>query len=316
MKKLVSILIIIVMLVGACAISAGATTAPVAYIGDANYDGFIDVFDATFIMRALAKLVEPTAVQELFGDVNKDGKLNIIDATNIQRYVADLYTDSYINYFYNYDMLENDFYADYESGVAMAGVPVTFTVNAETGSPVLSYELYIDDECVATSETNSITYTFEEAGVYDVEMRINAYFSTGSIGFRQYEVVEPFESETPLFKTLYTTGKIQWGTITYHVNGIAVHADAIGGEGPYQYKFVFERPAGVWYGAQTLTYTQDYSDDNVFELVPIKYSEVDDGSAGRWSDLECKMTVYIKDSNGNEVSRELPIIYRADVPIG
>lgn len=316
MKKVVSILLVAVMLASTFVISISAATAPAGTIGDVNFDNNIDVLDASFIMRVVANLEKANAEQVLFGDVDKDGKLNIIDATNIQRHIAGLETNSYIEYWYNYDMLENDFYSDYESGVAMAGVPVTFTVNAETGSPVLSYELYVDDICVAISDTNSITYTFEQAGEYDVEMRINAFYATGRIGDSNFKVVEPFESDTPLFKTLYLTGKIQWGTITYGVNGMAVHADAIGGEGPYQYKFVFERPAGVWYGAQTLTYTQDYSDDNVFELEALAYSEVDDGSGGRWDDLECKLTVYIKDSNDNVVSREMPIIYRADVPVG
>ncbi|MBQ7132942.1 MAG: hypothetical protein IJO20_00430 [Ruminococcus sp.] len=315
MKKLLCILVVMAMLVGACVISTTATTAPAGYIGDANYDHDIDIYDATFIMRVIAKLEEPTAVQELFGDVNKDGELNIVDATNIQRYLVDLKTDAYINYWYNYDMLENDFYADYESGRAMAGVPVTFTVNAETGSPVLSYELYVDDVCVATSDTNSITYTFDNPGVYDVEMRINAYFSTGSIGFRNYEVVEPYESETPLFKTLYTTGKIQWGYITYGLRDVRVYADAIGGEGPYQYKFVFERPEGSWYNAAIVTTVQDYSEQNYYQLEQIHWRDVVE-SGSRAADLECKVHIYIKDANNNVVERVLDIVYVADYPIG
>ncbi len=317
MKKLVSILVVMAILVGACVISVGATTAPAGYIGDANYDGVTDIFDATFIMRVVAKLEEATAVQELFGDVNKDGKLNIIDATNIQRHVADLEPDAYVGYWYNYDMLENDFYADYESGVAMAGVPVTFTVNAETGSPILSYELYVDDVCVATSDTNSITYTFDKAGVYEVEMRINAFFATGSIGFREYEVVEPYESDTPLFKTLYTTGKIQWGYIAYGLRNVRVYADAIGGEGPYQYKFVFERPEGLWYNAETVTTVQDYSEQNYYELEVIDWRDVvEEDHRGHVPDLECKIHIYIKDANDNVVEREMDIVYTADYPIG
>lgn len=316
MKKMISIMLLMAIMVTVCIFSVNATTAPAGYIGDANHDGFLDVSDATFIMRVLAELEKADAEQILWGDTDKDGKLTIIDATNIQRYHADLYPHGYVNYSYNYDMLENDFYSDYESGMAMAGVPVTFTVNAETGSPVISYELYVDDVCVASSNINSITYTFEEAGEYDIEMRINAFYSTGSIGEENFKVVEPYESETPLFKTLYLTGKIQWGTITYGRDDMAVHVDAIGGTAPYQYKYVFERPEGVWYGAQALTHTQDYSDDNVFELEPIYYSDVDEGQTGRWDDLECKLTVYIKDANGIEISREMPIIYTGDIPIG
>lgn len=315
MKKLISILIIMVVLVGTCVINVGATTGPAAYIGDANYDNDVDIYDATFIMRVIAKLERPTAVQLLLGDVNKDGKFNIIDATNVQRYLADLKTDAYVNYWYNYDMYENDFYADYESGKAMAGVPVTFTANAETGSPVLTYELYVDDVCVATSYKNSITYTFDKAGTYNVQMRIKAFFSEGTIGFRNYEVVEPYQSETPLFKTLYTTGKIQWGYITYDLRNVRVCSDAIGGEAPYQYKFVFERPEGLWYNAGIVTTVQDYSEQNYYQLETIHWRDVvEDGH--RADDLECKIHIYIKDANGNVVDREMDIVYVADYPIG
>lgn len=316
MKKIISIMLIMAMMLTLCILSVNATTAPAGDIGDANCDGMLDISDATFVMRVVAGLEKATAEQTLLGDTDNDGKITIFDATNIQRYHAKLYPHGHVGYWYNYDMLENDFYSDYESGVAMAGVPVTFTVNAETGSPVLSYELYIDDVCVVSSNSNSITYTFEEAGEYDVEMRINAFYSTGYIGERDFKVVEPYESETPLFKTLYLTGKIQWGTITYGVSGMKVYADAIGGTAPYQYKFVFERPDSVSYKAETVTKVQEYSENNVYELEPLRYSEVDDGYGGRWRDLECKLTVYIKDANGVEISREMPIVYRGDVPIG
>lgn len=316
MKKIISIMLTVAMMLTVCVLSVNATTAPAGDIGDANCDGTLDITDATFVMRVVAGLEKPDLEQGFLSDTDRDGLITIFDATNIQRYHAGLRQHGYIGYWYNYDMLENDFYSDYESGMAMVGVPVTFTVNAEAGSPVLSYELYIDDVCVVSSNSNSITYTFEEAGEYDVEMRINALYSTGYIGERDFKVVEPYESETPLFKTLYITGKIQWGTITYGMNGLAVHVDAIGGTAPYQYKFVFERPDSVSYKAETVTKVQEYSENNVYELEPLRYSEVDDGYGGRWRDLECKLTVYIKDANGVEISREMPIVYRGDVPIG
>ncbi|MBQ8860984.1 MAG: PKD domain-containing protein [Ruminococcus sp.] len=316
MKKIISIMLTVAMMLTVCVLSVNATTAPAGDIGDANCDGTLDITDATFVMRVVAGLEKPDLEQGFLSDTDRDGLITIFDATNIQRYHAGLRQHGYIGYWYNYDMLENDFYSDYESGMAMVGVPVTFTVNAEAGSPVLSYELYIDDVCVVSSNSNSITYTFEEAGEYDVEMRINALYSTGYIGERDFKVVEPYESETPLFKTLYITGKIQWGTITYGMNGLAVHVDAIGGTAPYQYKFVFERPDSVSYKAETVTKVQEYSENNVYELEPLRYSEVDDGYGGRWRDLECKLTVYIKDANGVEISREMPIVYSGDVPVG
>lgn len=316
MKKLVSVLLCMVVMLSMCAVSTYATTAPAGYIGDINLDGKVDINDATYIMRYVAKREDVDIEQKYLGDVTNDGKITILDATNIQLYVAKKKTDYKINYPYNYDMMCNDYFADYESGVAMAGVPVTFTLNAYAGSPVLGYELYVDETCVATSESNSITYTFEKSGIYQVELRINALYATGYRGFSNYKVVEPYESETPMFKTLYTTGKIQWGTITYDRKDVKVHADAIGGKGPYQYKFVFERPKSAYIDEpEKITKVQEYSENNVYELEVIKFEEVYDGW-GVAPDLGCKVTVYIKDANGVEVSRELEIWYIGDYPIG
>lgn len=315
MKRILSIVIAMVMIVSLCTVSVGAATPTAGMVGDLDKDFDVSILDATYIQMVLAKLYEIDAKTEYLADVDQDGTLSIVDATYIQRFLADLVQDNYIGRRFNYDMLENDFYSDYESGMAIKGLPVTFIANVDSGSPVLSYELYVDDVCVAVSDTNSITYTFEEAGEYDVVMHINALYATGYIEKHKYTVVEPYESDVPMFKTLYLTGKIQWGTITYGVDGMAVYADAIGGQAPYQYKFVFERPVDVSNSAETVVTTQDYSEDNVYELDVLNYEDVTDGYF-RWQDLECKLTVYIKDANDNVVSREMPIIYRGDVPVG
>ncbi len=326
MKKIISIMLAMVMVLSVCVVSVSAALPPMGYVGDANQDGVIDVTDATFILRAMAKLETPNEDQTLYGDTDVDGQLSVLDATNIQRHEANLYPCGRVGFSYGYDMIENDFYSDYESGMAMAGVPVTFGVNADAGSPILSYKLFVDGVCVGESESNTITYTFEKAGEYDVEMIINAYYGDGNV-YKRFKVVEPYESELPQFKTLYLTGTVQWGSITYDVDDMKVTADAIGGQGPYQYKFVFERPATAEYGAEIITKTQEYSENNVYELEKIKYGDVAimipeyDPWGNLYyrvedSDLDCKLTVYIMDANGNEVSRVMPIYYDDDYPIG
>lgn len=315
MKRILSILIVMVMVMSLCVISVGAATPSAGMVGDLDKDFDVNILDATYIQMVLAKLHEIDTETEYLADVDQDGTLSIVDATYIQRFLADLVQDNYIGRRFNYDMQINDHYSDYESGMAIKGVPVTFGINAYTGSPVLSYELYVNDVCVATSDTNSITYTFEEAGDYIVDIRVNALFGIGNYRDLEFTVVEPYESDIPMFKTLYLTGKIQWGTITYGVDGMAVYADAIGGQAPYQYKFVFERPVDVSNETETVVKTQDYSEDNVYELEVLNYEDVTDGYF-RWQDLDCKLTVYIKDANDNVVSREMPIHYCADVPVG
>ncbi|MBR2715966.1 MAG: hypothetical protein IKB73_07170 [Ruminococcus sp.] len=319
MKKIICTLMVAVLILSVGLVSINATTAPAGVAGDTNRDDRVDALDVTLIQRHLAKMESVDYIQFGLGDVDEDKDLTIYDATNIQRYLAKLPTDCTIDVWYNYDMITNDFYSDYESGAAMVCVPVTFTVNAKTGSPVMSYDLYVDDVCVATSHANSITYTFDKAGVYDVKMCINAVFSSGRMVEYDFEVVEPSENAPLKFKTLYLTGTIQWGTITYDVDNMAVHADAIGGHGPYQYKFVFERPERPEYSFNSdkiITTTQDYSEDNVYELEVIDYSDMVDDLTGRAGELLCTLTVYIKDADGTEISREMPIIYTGAVPVG
>ncbi len=326
MKKLISIIMVAVVIISACVMSVSAALPDVGRVGDANLDKVIDITDATFILRAMAKLETPNDEQILYGDTDTDGVLSVLDATNIQRHEANLYPCGKVGMGYNYGMMVNDFYSDYETGMAMAGVPVTFSVNVNAGSPIQYYELYVDEVCVAKSETNSITYTFEKAGNYNVQMRTVAFYADSYKGDWSFKVVEPYESETPLFKSLYLTGTVQWGSITYDVKGMKVHADAIGGQGPYEYKFVFERPVDAKPDAEIIVETQDYSENNVFELDVIKYSDVAIyiPEYDIWgnvyyrvenSDLDCKLTAYIKDANGNVVSREMPIYYDDDYPI-
>lgn len=327
MKKLISIIMVAVLIVSACVVSVSAALPAVGYVGDANQDDIIDITDATFVLRILAKLEDPTEDQKLYSDTDVDGVLSVLDATNIQRHEANLYPYGWVGVDYNYGMIENDFYSDYESGMAMAGVPVTFGVNVNAGSPIQYYELYVDEVCVAKSETNTITYTFEEAGEYDVKMLIDAYYGEGYVYKDSFKVVEPYESETPMFRSLYLTGTVQWGSITYDVKGMKVTANAIGGQGPYEYKFVFERPATCYPDAEIITQTQEYSENNVFELEEIKQGDVaiEIPMYDKWgnlyyrvedSNLDCKLTAYIKDANGNVVSRDMQIYYDDDYPIG
>ncbi len=60
----------------------------VSQIGDANCDGRVDVKDATYIQKAIAKTVTISVSGELRGDVDFSGDINIKDGTKIQKLVA------------------------------------------------------------------------------------------------------------------------------------------------------------------------------------------------------------------------------------
>lgn len=308
MKRFFSLIVAVVLLASICVVSVNATTAPVGVAGDLNSDWKVDITDATCIQRALAKIDSFDAKDEIFADVDKDRAVTICDVTEIQRWIASISDNNYIGTYFNSDMYTDDFYSDYSSGMAMAGTPVTFTANVRAGSPIQRYELYVNDELVASSETeNSLTYTFDEAGTYSVKMLAEAFFSSGRFFNNEYVVVDPYESETPLFKALYSTGKY-WGVYAFGQKGMRIYADAIGGTAPYEYKFVFDRRIDdVIYEPEitpeTIQTVQEYSPQNYFELPMIEPEYFS-------SEIYCKMTVFIKDANGNEVSKDMEFYYR------
>ena len=57
-------------------------------MGDANYDGVIDVCDATAIQRHIADIEQLFNEALLLGDVNCDGIIDIADVTLVQMYIA------------------------------------------------------------------------------------------------------------------------------------------------------------------------------------------------------------------------------------
>ena len=57
-------------------------------IGDVNFDGYVNIFDATDIQFDIAGMLEFDDTQKYVGDVNDDGEINIFDVTDIQLFVA------------------------------------------------------------------------------------------------------------------------------------------------------------------------------------------------------------------------------------
>ena len=60
-------------------------------IGDVNFDGVVDVFDATEIQKYAAEMTEFTDEQFELGDINKDGYCDVIDALLVQKSVVGKY---------------------------------------------------------------------------------------------------------------------------------------------------------------------------------------------------------------------------------
>lgn len=62
-------------------------------IGDVNFDGSIDIVDATEIQKHIVNINALSDEQLAVADVNGDGNINVIDATRIQKYITNLISE-------------------------------------------------------------------------------------------------------------------------------------------------------------------------------------------------------------------------------
>lgn len=242
MKKFLCLLFTLLLLISAFTISANAI--PAAYkMGDANFDDDLNIKDATTIQKFVAKLIELAPYPAFLADVNLDGDVTVKDATLIQKELAGIIEfEKYGSY---PDVSYRGFYSDYDSGKAMAGVPVTFTAVADSvedaGDP-LTYVLYINDVITALGDSSSFTHTFEKEGVYDVKIKcINGFGNSGILGDEDFVVVAPYESETPVITAFYPD---QLHFMSYSHNSaqgdVTFTAKVMFGKGDYQYEFLLD----------------------------------------------------------------------------
>lgn len=58
-------------------------------VGDTDSDGYIDIYDATYLQMYLSEGAELNDAAKISADANLDGKINVDDATYIQKYLSD-----------------------------------------------------------------------------------------------------------------------------------------------------------------------------------------------------------------------------------
>lgn len=178
MKKVVSVIVAIIMIIGIASISVGAQRVPdvipPCYYGDVNCDDVVNVFDVTCIQMYLADFEKMDKRHQKIADVDNDGEITIFDATLIQQKLVqqiDEFPAGDELYFYFYVEMTA---IDYEGMYPIVGEPVTFTFETSSTEDWLPYiyEYYVNDVLVCESTKNEFTYTFNEAGSYKVEARV------------------------------------------------------------------------------------------------------------------------------------------------
>lgn len=290
LRKTLAILLTLSVFLCTAIISTNAAIPP-RKIGDVNNDSVVNVTDATAIQRHLSKI--EYIYEGFYGyseaaDVNSDAKITILDATVIQQYVASIITKFPAGEEYGVDKYFYDLHTDYDSSKAMAGIPVTFYVRGYCSPSPTTVKLYVNEELVAqTQEVVSyhnyeISYTFEEAGTYQIRV-----FMCDKWGFGINKTIEDYV----VIDTPQDTSKpIITGVYRNNSNNPRPEITAIAkfGKAPYQYKFRL-----FIYSTDEAIQTQDYSDSNKFQVdfgdrfpIPREFS----------------ITVDVKDAAGNTVS--------------
>ena len=317
--RLIAACMTAVILICSLSVGAGAALAPMR-IGDADGDWDVTILDVTRIQRWLTGLNNMTKLQQFAADVNGDGELDILDATRIQRMLAGLYV--FYDYgFAGYYISDHRFYADYDSGKARVGAPVTFhaealSFSAETfGDPQLpmTYEFFINDVLVQErSENNELVYTFDKAGTYDVCAVMYNNFDEVAYGrISDYRVVDGYSLDRPVIVSA------QFSDDTYcSVGSSPLYVRAEGGSGDYKYMYTI---LGKYDG---------YQDDGFFIEEPVDSQSIPVLSTGYIdSDVfsvpralysmnkTVIITVYARDSKG-QVSEPVTVRHWEEMLIG
>ncbi len=334
MGKILLTLLLAAVIAATAAVSANATRAPMT-IGDVDGDQDVTVLDATRIQRWLVKLEDtlmskggefPQKYQEYIGDINGDGKCNIFDVSFIQRMAAGLEdVKKWDLATWAYYIEDTRLYANYDSGKARAGTPVTFhaDVPGYNGTPdpnrptePYTYKFLINGEVVQErSEKTDMTYTFDEAGSYKISVvYYNGLDCTTENHLWDYQVVEPYSLETPVIVSALFPDESH-----SHIGTGDLHIRAEGGEGPYQYLYRIEDTYGVeipsgWYAEEPedskprSVITTGYIDSPVLDIP----AEIRQRAEMRES---FPITVNVRDSKGN-VSETVMLFYSVDHLVG
>ena len=170
MKKILSLLITVLLMIS---FSIFAVSADVECSGesfDVNFDDFCTAADARFILRCSVALEEYTDLQKKIGDANDDGYLTAADARIILRYSVGLYEyslesllvkvkDGYIPE--NYDVTPEFFGNELISRVEYIGQGSSFCVylNAPGQKNLFELKAYLENsEMIEYTEFNYIGY--------------------------------------------------------------------------------------------------------------------------------------------------------------
>ncbi len=350
MKKKISIVVSLLLCISVLRvysiIPGQARVSDSALYGDVNMDYDVAIDDVTRIQRYLLSMTSFDGLQKELADYDRDGDVTIKDATLIQRKLAELPVPEVCGGWIEYTADAKKCYADYSSGKAMVGVPVTFTM--EGGYPYDKYEPddffkpitytysiyqyeYSDghsqriDIAKETVVDAPLTYTFDKAGTYTVNCLSCDRLENQSEYSCTYTVVDPYSTEKPVIASIYSD-KLQ---TTYLFDGahflpsrawkdMTLYINAVGGSGIYEYAFELT--------AKDKIVKQDFSAANSFTIDSAyfpgwdEYNAIKEENNAHWDDKTYQRKYYdwrevdsftlmisVRDSNGDITTETISI---------
>lgn len=233
-KRIIVVMISVLIIVLISAFNVSAVLAPMP-VGNVDKIGGVTVKDATLVQKHIANLVELEKVQKALADVDSDDSITIKDATMVQKYCANI-IDSFLatGICNNIDIQSVN--ADFNSGKAMVGVPVTFMVTANATPEPITYEYYVNGEVVEkNTKQSTFTHTFGELGIYEIKVIAYNDFGTASSATISYEIVDAYKCEKVCVKSFYHN-KTEMSFNTIETDTVLT-ATAMFGSGEYEYAF-------------------------------------------------------------------------------
>lgn len=264
MKRIVALLLVLTLTACLVAVPANAVANYSLYLyGDVDLKGGFDIPDITVLQRYLIdessvdRIVERCARQQMSeynldnssnyetilttyikkyrlvmlesADFDHNGEIEITDATFMQRSLAEMpIPEGYGGRFFEENTMRK-FYADYVSGKAPAGTPITFTADVKSDTAVI-YQFFVEGEEVQCGPDNTLTYTFDQPGRYTIYLETWNTVGVYSSSYLEYTVVEPYDIGRPtIINYYYNTTIDNWGSV--------LTVDAAGGTAPYHYTF-------------------------------------------------------------------------------
>jgi len=219
----------LVLIISTMILAAPVTSAySLEFIGDIDGDFEVGAADATLAQRYSTRVTGLSKKQLYIGDVDNNGEVDIVDATRIQRHATKLNGGFYTYYVSTSPAIEN-FASDFDSGMAMPGIPVTFYGEGSGYGP-LSYEFSVDGTVIQErSEADTFVYSFPDTGVYNVTLTLYNDFDEITSYTLPYQVTEPYETVVPVITSAH------FNHLYNRYSSHTVTTFALGGTTPYQY---------------------------------------------------------------------------------